>query len=226
MFGGRVMSAKKGSRLSRTTLVFTFVSAALLVFTQPVSAGTRTSTIADPEGDAFYNLNSNSQLAAPGYQDILEASVSLRDGRFIFAMGVAAAVPEDPSLPSGAKLLEWSWRVDTNFAASPSGFPWPPGYAAPAEFMVFALWDGTSFTAILIDRTPTLTGGQTIITSVPLKIKGAEITATVDASRMADPSSFLWFASTQFWTADLGTEGFIPLDIALAPGPAWAPWPG
>ncbi len=219
------MTASMRRMTRRASSAMVFASVVVLLLVQGVSAGSQTSTITDPEGDAFFNFNFESPLAAPGYQDIVGASVTQKDGRFVLTLDLAADVPASPILPSGAKLLEWSWRIDTNPATFPTGIPWPPGFTAPAEYMVFVLWDGSAFMGILIDRTPTLTGGQTELSPVSLRIKGAEISASLAATRIGNPPNFGWFSATQVWTADLGTEGFVGLDVAIVPGVVWATWP-
>lgn len=213
--------------MAKATLMFVAAIVTALMLAQPVSAAGLTSTVTDPVGDATYDKCCGhfyfDGTPAP-YQDIVQVSISLRDGRFIFVTNVAAPIPSEPTLPPKAKLLEWSFRLDTDPTTFPSGFPFPKGNTRPAEFMVFIVWDGTSFTGILIDRTPTLTGGETLIIPILFDIREEEITASVDASLMGSPGSFQWWAAAQVWTKELGTEGGL-YGVDLAPDTGWAPWP-
>src|SRR5437588_1729117 len=140
-------------------------------------ASAQTSCVTDPVGDASVKDRS---VAVAAYQDIVKACVTLSDGHFIFVMDVAASIPDSPRLPQGIKLLDWTFRLDTDVGTVPSGFPWAPGDRIHgAEFLVFIVWDGTRFTGALIDRTPALTGREAVTTQIPFNIEGAEITASV-----------------------------------------------
>ncbi len=213
-----------GERFSRLALVFVSMVVAALLAAQPLSAGELTSVVTDPVGDAGASINGQG-IAVFAYQDIVQASITLRDGRFILVMDVAAPIPSGPALPNGVKLLEWSFRLDTNLTTAPCGFPFEPADCEHhAEYMVFILWDGTSFTGILIDRTPLLTGGQAVITRIPFNINGAEITASVDAVMIGNPPSFHWVSRTEDWSTQLGTSGFVIVDFAPEEG-TFAIWP-
>ena len=204
-------------RKIRLGLIFVGFIATLLV-AQPVSAAL-TSVVNDPVGDAVLSP----KITAPAYQDIVEAAITLKDGRFILVKDLAAPIPATPALPPGIVLVGWSWNLNTNPATFPAGFPFSPGSPAPPEFIVFMLWDGTGFTGIVIDRRPLLTGGEAIITSVPFDIKRAEITVRVDAGLLGDPSSFTWVSRTNDWATPFGTNSNFELDRAPNFGPAT--WP-
>jgi hypothetical protein len=145
-------------------------------------------------------------------------------------MDVAAPIPSKPTLPHGAKLLEWSFRLNTNLNTCPSGFPYPPAatLTSPevthcAEFMVFIVSDGTGFTAMLIDRTPFLSGGQAVVTPVSLSIIGTQMTVSLDSAMLGHRQSFRWFSRTETWFSELGTMGYVIVDAAPEEG-SFAEW--
>ncbi len=200
-----------GGRTSRLLLALVSMAVAALMAAQPLSAASLTSVVTDPVGDASTIAPG---IVAAAYQDITKASVTLKDGRFIFVMDMAARIPSKPTLPSGAMLLEWSIELDTDPTTFPTGFPFVQATATPVEYLVTILWDGTSFSGGLIDRRPSLTGGEAVVTPISFTIKGAEITASVDASKIAQSGSFMWIVITRIWTTPLGTLGFFPVDAA------------
>ncbi len=192
------------------------------------TASAQTSCVTDPVGDASAATPASGPLE---YQDIVEACVTLKDGRFIFVMDVAAPLPNSPELPFGAKLLEWSFRLRTDLTTCASGFPYPPGKSTTspelthcAQYHVFILWDGTGFTGMFIDRTATSTGGEVVITPVSFNIKGAEIIASVDAVLVGNAQSFRWISRTETWFSELGTLGYLVIDAAPEEGTS-ANWP-
>lgn len=202
--------------------LLSLVVAALFV-AQPVSAAL-TSAIEDPVGDVGSPAGTQPvAIFAVPYQDIIGAAVTLKDGQFTLTMRLAASIPESPALPPNVVLLEWGWWFGTDPTTAPAGFPYSPGLSASSEFALFVLWDGTSFTATLIDRRPLLTGGEALLTSIPFGIKGSVITASVNAALLDNPSSFLWFADTEIWETQLGTASFHTLDVA--PDLVFAVWP-
>lgn len=185
------------------------------------TASAQTSCVTDPVGDA--SVIDKSIVIAP-YQDIIKACITLKGGRFFFVMDVAGPIPSSPALQPSVRLLDWSFRLNTDLATCPIGFPWAPGDRIHcAKFVLFVLWDGTNFTGILIDRRPALTGGQAVITPIPFEIQGAEITAPVDAAMVGNPPSFQWRATTDVWLTELGTEAFFQPDSA--PDSGTATWP-
>lgn len=191
-----------------------------LVSAVPATASSVTS-VTDPVGDASIHPQG---ILVPGYQDIVRASVTGGDGRFVFVMDLAAPVPAVPTLQPEVKLLDWSFRLNTDVTTAPRGFPWAPGDSIHgAEFVIFIVYDGTSFSGILIDRTPTLGGGQPVITPISFAIRGSEITASVPEGLIGTPSSFLWRATTDLWVAQLGTEAFWQPDSA--PDTGSVAWP-
>ena len=165
--------------------------------------------VTDPEGDAA--ASNGNGLKGEAYQDIVNATVSKTGVTFVFTMEVNAPLPPSPVLQPGGVLQEWSWNINTA-PTFPKGFPFAPGIAAPLEFSVLVLWDGTNFTASVIDRRPLLAGREATIASVPFAITGAQIQVSVDAVLLGNPGSFLWIARTNDWPTHLGTNGVQTLD--------------
>src|SRR4051812_25855171 len=81
------------------------------------SATESTTVIYDAVGDAAVT---GQGTAVAAYQDIVEVSITLVEGRFMLVMDVAGPVPSRPPLPHGAKLIEWSFRFNTDLSTCPS----------------------------------------------------------------------------------------------------------
>jgi hypothetical protein len=174
--------------------------------------------VTDPVGDflgqAVGTLRPN-PCEGPGcepWHDIVQASV-LRDGGLLrLAMTVAEPVPAAPPQRAGGKKDVWAWNLDTDPATAPQGFPFDPATVAASEFVVRVIWDGTSFSGIVIDRRPLLTGGQASITPVGFEVNGSSLTAIVDLPLLGNPSSLKFRAATQDYVAFDGTGGFFAED--------------
>jgi hypothetical protein len=206
-----------GMRKSAASSFLVGMSAMLLVGS-PVWSDALTSVITDPVGD-FFSSCGEAATCQP-YQDILRADVAKRGGMFLIGMTVAERIPDSPPLQQADEQIEWAWGLDTNPATFPKGFVLPPGLGDQYEFHVRVVWDGTIFTAMVIDRRPLLLGEQAVVTPVPFKIKGADITVVVDESLIADPSSFEWGSITVVWRTEFGTLGLFVADVAFP-----ATWP-
>ncbi len=164
------------------------------------------STIIDPVGDT------NPQAAS--YQDVTLGSLSKRGTSFQFVQQVAGPVPAAPQLPSSVVLMSWCWGMDTNPATDPKGYPLAPGTANPLEYLACVLWDGTTFSAELFDRTPLLTGGQAVVTPVPFTVSGQQLSVSVDEGLMDKPSTFAWDTGTENRHSPIPSNGFQELDFA------------
>ena len=173
----------------------------------------------DAQGDA--SASNGNGLSGEAYQDIVSAGVDAEGGTFAFVMDVAASVPPAPVLPGGIKVQEWDWNINTS-PELPRGFPFSSGSAAPPEFIVMVVWDGTAFTGVLIDRRPLLIGGNAVSTPIQSDIDGTTISATVSANQLGDPSSFAWIARANNWP-HLGSNSIQTLDRAPDLAPAF--WP-
>ena len=192
----------------------------VLAMAAPAAAGS-TSTVVDPLGDTGEISGAGS---TPAFLDMVSVTVTKHGGRFEFSMAVAAPVPAQPVLPPQVKETWWMWALDTDPTTFPSGFPRAPGQSFPPEFAVAVSWNGSQFTAFVVDRRPTLSGGESLITAVPFEVRGVSVTAFVDAATIEDPASFQFSALTRTWKGGSGTEGFTFTDYTGTPG-TFHPWP-
>ena len=200
-------------------VALTVVAMAAVAMASATSASS-TSVVTDPVGDAIYSPG----ITGQAYQDIVEVSITQRHDGFTFGMDLAASIPDSPPLlPPGVERLTWSWHLDTDPNTAPCGFPHAPGICVNSEFFVYVLWDGTTFTGLLVDRRPLLTGGEAVLTPVSFTIDGSGITAFVDGPMIGNPSSFGWRSVAAIWPGPLGTESHHTLDIA--PDEGFATWP-
>ena len=161
------------------------------------TVATQTSVVTDPAGD-LENKGSD-------YQDIIGAEITKQGKDFVFVMTLAAPVPDNPSLPSGADVIVWQFLLDTDPTASPAGYPFTKNTASPFEFMIQPRVYRSGFTdpldpsgsaGVLVDRRPLLTGGQAIVTPIKVSIDGTQITSVVNAGWFGDPSTFNWVSGT------------------------------
>jgi hypothetical protein len=148
----------------------------VVVFISPVLAAS--SVVHDPRGDTG--------VAAP-YLDVVHAQVIEQQGKgtLLFMMELAGRIPESPSEPD----LIWPFHLDTNPATSPGGLY--------NEYVVRVRWFNGAFVGQVVDRTPALTGGAPIITSVPFSIDGRTVKVVVPLSTLGSPSTFGWNAATR-----------------------------
>lgn len=174
--------------------------------------------VTDPVGDFLGHSASGASTNpcnGPGcepWHDIVQASV-VKDGLvFRLSMTLAEAVPPAPPLRPGGKKAVWAWNLDTNPATSPQGYPFGPSTVAGPEFIARVVWDGVSFSGIVIDRRPLLTGGQAIEVLIAFQVNGAVVSATLDASLLGNPSSLSFRGATQDYLAFDGTGGFFAED--------------
>ena len=184
-----------------------------LLSAQPLFAY-RTSVVADPEGDASFNLSTDARpFDAPGYLDIVRAEITLMGSIFVVTMDLAAPLPDNPPLRQGAKICVWNWELDTNPTTFPAGHPLPPGFSSGAELVLGVRWDGRQFNGALIDRRPLLTGQEAVELAAPMNIDGDRV--TIYLSRfVATVSTFHWTAATYVEFARGGAMGISLVDIA------------
>jgi hypothetical protein len=186
--------------------LFTFVCALLVSFAAS-TATAQTVTVIDPQGDAFYN-NGNE---APAFLDILDASFTISD-TLTLTVDVAGPLDALPNPPGSHGVFDWHFALNTDDSTDPAGLPLPPGLTAPAEFYVGALWDGTVFSGLLIDRRPALAGQPALLYSIPVSVSGSRMTITVPAALAAQvraavvlPSA-TWNCLTLWGTGPMGTD--------------------
>jgi hypothetical protein len=185
------------------------------------AAGGSIATVPDPVGDTAAISGPGS---TPPFLDMVSITVAKHAGRFEFSMAVAAPVPALPVLPPKVKEIWWMWALDTDPTTFPFGFPRAPGQSFPPEFAVAVSWDGTRFTAFVVDRRPTLSGGESQTTAVAFEVRDTTVTTFVDPSTIEDPAGFRFSALTRAWKGGAGTEGFTFTDYAGIQG-TFHPWP-
>jgi hypothetical protein len=185
------------------------------------AAGRSTATVLDPLGDTARIDGAGS---TPGFLDIASVSITKQGSGFGFSMTLAAPVPGRPVLPNQVKEIWWMWALDTDPTTFPSGFPRAPGQAFPPEFAVVLSWDGTDFTAFVVDRRATLSGGEPVLTPIAFAVGGSTVTASLPSAVVDDPATFSFSALTRAWKGGSGTEGFTFTDYLGTPG-TFHPWP-
>jgi hypothetical protein len=145
-----------------------------------LTARAQTATVIDPQGDAYYSEGH----VAPAFLDIVAASFTISD-TLTFTVDVAGSLDALPNPPGAGGEFAWHFALNTDDSTDPPGFPLPPGQTAGAEFGVDALWDGTAFSGVLLDRRPALTGQPALLYPIPVSVSGSRITLTVPAALAA-----------------------------------------
>src|SRR5438094_3694101 len=194
---------------------------ALLMSLAALTARAQTAAVIDPQGDAFYS-NGNE---APAFLDILAASFTISD-TLTLTVDVAGSLDALPNPPGSPGVFDWHFALNTDDSTDPPGLPLLPGQTAPAEFYVGALWDGTAFSGLLIDRRPALTGQPALVYSIPVSVSGSRITITVPAALAAQVRAAVvlpgatWNCFTLRSNRIGGTDGFHQADAI-----GRQPWP-
>jgi hypothetical protein len=147
---------------------------ALLVSLAALTARAQTAAVIDSQGDAFYTNGHK----APAFLDILVASFTISD-TLKLTVDVAGSLDALPNPPGSGGVFFWNFPLNTDNSTDPPGFPEAPGVTAPAEFAVYAQWDGTAFSGVFVDRRPAMTGGSALLYSIPTSVSGSRITITV-----------------------------------------------
>jgi hypothetical protein len=152
----------------------------LLVSFAAVTAHAQTVTAIDPQGDAFYSNGHE----APAFLDILAGSFTISD-TLTCTVDVAGSLDALPNPPGSGGIYFWNFGLNSNPSTDPPGLPSPPGQTGSPEFLVYALWDGTAFRGVFLDRRPALTGGSPVQYSIPVSVSGSRIILTVPAALAA-----------------------------------------
>ena len=179
------------------------------------------SSISDPVRDAFFSPGSE----APAALDILSTSFCISH-ELTFTIDLAGQLGSLPDPPGSNGALFWTFPLDTDPSTSPQGFPFDPAAPLPPEFIAYAIWDGTSFSGVFLDRRPALTGGQILVYSIPVTVSESRITLTVPAPLAALARALpgaRWKLSTGWWDTGLLVQGTNA--IHFADGIDWQSWP-
>ena len=140
---------------------------ALLVSLAALTARAQTATVIAPQGDAFYSNGHE----APAFLDIIAASFTISN-TLTLTVDVAGSLDALPNPPGSHGVFDWHFALNTDDSTDPPGLPEPPKITAPAEFYVGALWDGSTFSGLLIDRRPALMGQPALRYSIPVERLG------------------------------------------------------
>ncbi len=192
-------------QLKRTTPLLRIVGpllCALLVSFAALTARAQTAAVIDPQGDAFYSNGKE----APAFLDILAASFTISD-TLTLTVDVAGSLDALPNPPGSHGVFDWHFALNTDDSTDPPGLPLPPGRTAPAEFYVGALWDGTAFSGLLIDRRPALTGQPALLYSIPVSVSASRITLTVPAALAAQVRAAVLLAGVTWNCLTLRADG-------------------
>ena len=164
------------------------------------SQASQTSAVVDAVGDV--------KKKTPAWLDIVSASITRKDGRFVFEAELAAPIPSDPALdplvPKQLDHLGIAFALDTDSMSAPVGYPFAQNTPNVFEFFLGVFWNptesfgmGRGFIGLIFDRRPLLTGGQATISVIPFTIQGNRVSVVLDAATLGDPSSFAWGAFTE-----------------------------
>lgn len=109
---------------------------------------------------------------------------------FLLTWTMAANVPTRPSL-LGAGVLIWYFFMDnSNGTSTATGWPYPPGFTL-GPFFVMVAWDGHQFAAAAVNTTPSLHGGHELLTPLPLKISGPNLSVLIPPFALNNSPKFL-----------------------------------
>jgi len=91
---------------------------------------------------------------------------------------------------------------------------------------VGALWDGTAFSGLLIDRRPALTGQPALQYSIPVSVSGSRIILTVPAALAAEVRAAVVLPGATWNCITLRADGTLGSDgIHSADAIGRQPWP-
>ena len=190
--GGTVM------RLVVNTLVLYVVLASC---SSPPSSSTDASSSLPPESESgMVSDPAGDAGGAQGFLDLQAAGVSEAHNTFTFTFTLAEPIPASFDVPKGWDGLLWSFCLDTVTSKNPTGYPFSGATSAPCEFIAAAVSTGRQVAGLLIDR-----GSGAAVdarTSIPAVMDGANLTISVPAASLGNPTRFKWVAA--------GTELVLP----------------
>ena len=194
---------------------------ALLVSFAALTARAQTAAVIAPQGDAFYTNGHE----APAFLDIIAASFTISN-TLTLTVDVAGSLDALPNPPGSPGVFDWHFALNTDDSTDPPGLPLPPGQTAPAEFYVGALWDGSTFSGLLIDRRPALTGQPALQYSIPVSVSGSRIILTVPAALAAEVRAAVVLPGATWNCITLRADGTLGSDgIHRADAIGRQPWP-
>jgi len=201
----------------------------------PVSAGSKTVTFTDREGDLGTGAISwgqgshewgdplgwwsgESPIGNAGYLDMRSGWVSVKGGTITMGLTVASPVPTDGKLPTGVVEVMWGWFFCQSIDV----------YYGPAPYAVYIVWDGVDFSAVLVDRT---SGTQPFDLTYPdFAIEGNVLTVSVSSASIA--GAIAWLSQTIYLHGSPYPldgiphyGGWMAADLTDYQGPLAAYWP-
>jgi hypothetical protein len=161
--------------------------------------------IEDPSDDAL-------MPSAPGFVDVLSASVSASGETQEFTFTLSAPIPSAFDVPATWDAFLWSFCLDTDGNSDPRGYPFQASTIAPCEFIVATRSEGRRITGVLIDRRP-LTGGTEAAT-IPITFTshGSTMTMSVPTKDLDDPKRFTWVMAASALTLPWPNDEFLDID--------------
>lgn len=204
----------------------------------PASAGAKTVTVTDREGDMGIPIYSGDQgshefgdpyswcsgncpLANADYLDMLTQWVSIKSGEITMGMTVASPIPTDGGLPQGVTEVRWAWYFYPSIEM-------PIGGGSNADiYAVYLTWNGVEFSAVLVDRTNSL---PFALTYLDFTVDGNVMTVTTSLANI--PVVAGWFCTTIIcrdhpWPLDQYAPwgGWFNPDLTDVKGPLAIYWP-
>jgi hypothetical protein len=211
-----------------------------LMMAMPVSAGPRTVTFDDRQGDLGKNnyawgqgshewgdplswWQGDSPIANAGYLDMLSGWVTARGGTVTMGLVLNSSLPSDGMLPNGVTEVRWAWffylSIDTYSGGNNAN-----------NYAVYVVWNENGLSTVLVDRTSgsspfSLTYLDTLVVD--------ENVLTVIVSSESIAGAIAWFSETLImnghpWPLDqmAPNGGWQAPDLTDFQGPLaiWWPW--
>ena len=184
------------------------------------SSDARTSSVTDARNDLLND--------GPSYRDVLKTEIIKTGQNVTFRAELAGAVPSRPLLPPSVVALVWEWNIQSD-DRFPTGFPNAASMRHWPELQAQLVWNGSEFKAFLIDRRPSLMGGEVVVTSIPFSITGAQLELTADRAGIQIPDTFGWVMVTNDWLVPRGqvtsNDQVRAIDVAPDQPPPTGPLP-
>lgn len=204
---------------------------ALACFGLATAVLAQTSVITDPVGDAVFPFDLYSPPVVPPYLDIVQASVSLKNGVFHFEIQMAAEISDtpDPGLTPSVNHLGAQVGLLTDPATSGTPFKFiGQTDVYHFNFLVGALY---SFADSGLGLPPGWSGvfidtSTSTAVAIPIKIQGDTFIFETTAASLGNPVSFLWGAATECDPVPVPAEKQrTTLLEDFAPDHGYASWP-
>jgi hypothetical protein len=182
-----------GETRRKTAIAFALPFTIALMLAQPVTAATLTLEVEDRTGDVAraydfqtYDyrtlLTDNSQIVQAGYFDMTLFWFGLKGKTYTYGMELAADLPkEGDPLPQGVDILQYTIWLDED--------SWDWVSAVPSYFMVVLRYDGSSYSAALLEWP-----SEEVIMSLPFTIEGPRFEVRFSADSIDNTPEF-WLVS-------------------------------